>query len=678
MQDGDESRTDTQIQDPPTTLGGILSKLGPGLIIAGSIVGSGELIATTSTGAKAGFSLLWLILIGCIIKVFVQVELGRYTVTTGTTSIKGLSKLPGPRFGKGNWFIWYWFIMFVFVMGQLGGIVGGVGQAISISMPITEYGKIHNEYREAETVLEVARAHYAIASTPESRAEISQTIIENEIASVRAFSQLTPSTEGSPLPPAQGAENLLRPLLNTDLSPAEQFITDQLLPDSRLRVAAELQSSLDLTTSDADLPKTDPMWEIQGRLYTKQDLDNESGNQINAATVKSILQGAIPQASERQKYDWRIMVARTGLLTKASDYVLSSEGISDRDALLSNVESFMGYYNELFKRPAIEPAQDHIIYAALLTVITIALLVIGKYTFIQTFSTVLVAMFTLVTILNVCGLQTMDAAVAWKIQWSELKDGLSFGIGPGDWKENLGFALATFGIIGVGAAELIAYPYWCMEHGYAKFTGPRDETSEWGTRARGWIKVLQWDAWCSAAVYTFATIAFYLLGAAILNRINLMPAGDDMVRSLSVMYRPVFGVTAESIFLFGAVAVLYSTFFVATAGNARMLSDVFRTLGWIADSDKSYLRCVKWLCAILPAICGFTYILGVKPVVAVIMSGVMQSIMLPMLGGAAIYFRYKFGDDRVRPRPLSDIMLMISAFGLLVAGGFAAYTKLFS
>ena len=45
-------------KDPPTTLTGILKSLGPGLIIAGSIVGSGELIATTSTGAAAGFSLL--------------------------------------------------------------------------------------------------------------------------------------------------------------------------------------------------------------------------------------------------------------------------------------------------------------------------------------------------------------------------------------------------------------------------------------------------------------------------------------------------------------------------------------------------------------------------------------------------------------------------------------------
>ena len=56
--------------NPPTTFGKALLRIGPGLIIAGSIVGSGELIATTKVGAESGFWLLWLIIIGCVIKVF--------------------------------------------------------------------------------------------------------------------------------------------------------------------------------------------------------------------------------------------------------------------------------------------------------------------------------------------------------------------------------------------------------------------------------------------------------------------------------------------------------------------------------------------------------------------------------------------------------------------------------
>ena len=94
-----DPREDTHVLAPPTTIRGILRKLGPGLIIAGSIVGSGELIATTKTGAQAGITLLWLIIIGCVIKVFVQLELGRYTITHGETTLAALDQVPGHAIG---------------------------------------------------------------------------------------------------------------------------------------------------------------------------------------------------------------------------------------------------------------------------------------------------------------------------------------------------------------------------------------------------------------------------------------------------------------------------------------------------------------------------------------------------------------------------------------------------
>ena len=115
------------IRSAPTTKLGILQNIGPGMILAGSIVGSGELIATTRTGAEAGFDFLWLIILGCIIKVFTQIELGRYTISSGKTSLAALNEVPGPRILNGNWIIWYWFLLFISIVAQQGGIVGGVG-----------------------------------------------------------------------------------------------------------------------------------------------------------------------------------------------------------------------------------------------------------------------------------------------------------------------------------------------------------------------------------------------------------------------------------------------------------------------------------------------------------------------------------------------------------------------
>ena len=121
-----EKTNGKDIQTPPSNLKGILVHLGPGMILAGSIVGSGELIATTRTGAEANFSFLWLILLGCIVKVFTQIELARYSISSGKTTLAMLNEVPGPKIKGGNVIIWFWFVMFVATLAQQGGIVGGV------------------------------------------------------------------------------------------------------------------------------------------------------------------------------------------------------------------------------------------------------------------------------------------------------------------------------------------------------------------------------------------------------------------------------------------------------------------------------------------------------------------------------------------------------------------------
>ena len=142
---------------PPPHIKGILLHLGPGMILAGSIVGSGELIATTRTGAEANFSFLWLILLGCIIKVFTQIELARYAISSGKTTLAMLNEVPGPKIKGGNAIIWFWFVMFVATLAQQGGIVGGVGQALAISAPLTKDGKIYNEVLDNKVNLQVSK-----------------------------------------------------------------------------------------------------------------------------------------------------------------------------------------------------------------------------------------------------------------------------------------------------------------------------------------------------------------------------------------------------------------------------------------------------------------------------------------------------------------------------------------
>jgi Mn2+/Fe2+ NRAMP family transporter len=122
------------IQEPPDSLWQALRKIGPGIILAGSIVGSGELILTTSLGADWGYMFLWLILFSCVIKVFVQIELGRYAISSGMPTLGALNELPGWRW-RAHWQVWWWFFMLLATVVQLGAMVGGVGQALHLAFP---------------------------------------------------------------------------------------------------------------------------------------------------------------------------------------------------------------------------------------------------------------------------------------------------------------------------------------------------------------------------------------------------------------------------------------------------------------------------------------------------------------------------------------------------------------
>ena len=122
-------------KEPPQSFFSKLRFLGPGFILSASIVGSGELIATTILGAKGGFITFWVILVSCFVKVAIQLEFGKNAIITGKTLMYSFAKLPGPTFKKGNWAIWATFILTLLKILQVGGMLGGSAIAISMLFP---------------------------------------------------------------------------------------------------------------------------------------------------------------------------------------------------------------------------------------------------------------------------------------------------------------------------------------------------------------------------------------------------------------------------------------------------------------------------------------------------------------------------------------------------------------
>lgn len=120
------------VREPPVSFLEKLKFLGPGFILSASIVGSGELIATTTLGARAGFIAFWVIIVSCLVKVAVQLEFGRHTILTGETAMQIFNKLPGPRLGRGRWTLWFLFSLLLLKLVQLGGMLGSAAIVLNL------------------------------------------------------------------------------------------------------------------------------------------------------------------------------------------------------------------------------------------------------------------------------------------------------------------------------------------------------------------------------------------------------------------------------------------------------------------------------------------------------------------------------------------------------------------
>src|SRR6185436_3416881 len=53
---------------------------------------------------------------------------------SGQPTLTAFDSLPGPRLGA-NWLAWWWLIMMSATIFQVGGMAGGVGQAINMVFP---------------------------------------------------------------------------------------------------------------------------------------------------------------------------------------------------------------------------------------------------------------------------------------------------------------------------------------------------------------------------------------------------------------------------------------------------------------------------------------------------------------------------------------------------------------
>lgn len=435
------------IQDPPTRWRDRFRFLGPGMITSAAVVGSGELLTATTLGAKAGFMLLWLVLASTFIKVWVQIELGRWSISTGKVAVTGYDEVP-PRIGKRGWMAWLILLMFVQFLTSQAGVI---------------------------------------------------------TASAFAFSSLLP-------------------------------------------IGPDPYSFLSIGT-----------------------------------------------------------------------------------------------------------------WVAILVAIAIAIHLGNKYIVVEGISTVLVFLVTIFAVVMVFAIQGTE--FSWNV--GDLAEGMRFQIALG----SMGVALSMFGLTGVGAGEITAYTYWCVEKGYAAWTGPNDGSEAWVKRARGWISVMKLDAWVSWVVYTVSTAALYMLSAAVLHPQGLEPRGDEVMTTISSIFSTTVGQWGAVVFLVGAGVALFKTIIANVPSLGRQVGNtlaVFGAFDWNNRVQRD--RWMRVIMIVLPIVWGLFGTVVSSPLALVVFAGILNAIFLMGVAAATIYLSHKQTDPRVKDGKAFTAMLVLSAVAVFFVG----------
>lgn len=145
-----------QFQSPPISLGPMLLAIGPGIVVAGSVIGSGELINVPVQAATFGFVLFWAVIISCVIKFFLQVELGRHCLVHNRTTIQALNACPGPKVRGTSWIGIVYMVGYTLSMLTVAGILGAIAGLFQSLWPLTENAEVSKNIWAGVTFLVVA------------------------------------------------------------------------------------------------------------------------------------------------------------------------------------------------------------------------------------------------------------------------------------------------------------------------------------------------------------------------------------------------------------------------------------------------------------------------------------------------------------------------------------------
>ena len=112
---------------------GILALLGPGILVAATGVGVGDIAGAGFAGSKLGYAVLWAAVLGAFIKFVVNEGLARWQLATGETLLEGAVL----RFGRPvRWFFLFYLLVWSWAVGS--ALINACGVAGHALFPVFE------------------------------------------------------------------------------------------------------------------------------------------------------------------------------------------------------------------------------------------------------------------------------------------------------------------------------------------------------------------------------------------------------------------------------------------------------------------------------------------------------------------------------------------------------------
>jgi hypothetical protein len=127
--------------EAPRTFGSRLRYVGPGIVIAVTGVGAGDMVSSLVAGTDFGMVLIWAVVFGALLKWFLTEGIGRWYMASGQTMLEGWHSL-----GRGAtyYFIVYLFIVtFVFGAAVTSTAALAVDAAFPDTLPLWLWAALH-------------------------------------------------------------------------------------------------------------------------------------------------------------------------------------------------------------------------------------------------------------------------------------------------------------------------------------------------------------------------------------------------------------------------------------------------------------------------------------------------------------------------------------------------------